>query len=81
MTGQTTVNKDTAAYVERSNPIIPPKTPEYRHYLHWFVIENNLLFAGSGDFCLFFFFSSKQSISIYSKLNKIYLTIRVISTL
>lgn len=50
MTGQTTVNKDTAAYMERSNPIIPPKTPEYRHYLHWFVIENNLLFAGSGDF-------------------------------
>lgn len=71
MTGQNTVNTDTAASVERHNPIIPLETPEHRHYLHWFLIENSLLFASRGEF----FFSSKQSISIYSKLNKTYLTI------
>lgn len=50
MTGQNTANIDRAASVERYNPVIPPETPEYRHYLHWFVTENSLLFASRGDF-------------------------------
>lgn len=50
MTGQNTANTDTAASVEGYNPVIPLETPEYRHYLHWFVIESSLLFASRGDF-------------------------------
>lgn len=50
MTGQNTANIDTAASVERYNPVIPLETPACRHYLHWFVTENSLLFASRGDF-------------------------------
>lgn len=50
MTGQNTANTDRAASVERHNPVIPPETPQYRHYLHWFRTENTLLFASRGNF-------------------------------
>lgn len=71
MTWQNTANIDTAASVKGYNPVIPTETPEYRHYLHWFVIESSLLFASRGDF----YFPSKQSMSVCSKLINAYMTI------